>query len=48
MTNKSSILLFGQTGVGKSSLGNILLNDLNAFKISDKNIKYQFLTIILY
>ena len=46
--NKSSILLFGQTGVGKSSLGNILLNDLNAFKISDKNIKYQFLTIILY
>ncbi len=36
MTNKSTILLFGQTGVGKSSLGNILLNDQNAFKISDK------------
>ena len=36
MTSKSSILLFGQTGVGKSSLGNILLNDLNAFEISDK------------
>ena len=34
--NKSTILLFGQTGVEKSSLGNILLNDHNAFKISDK------------
>ena len=36
MSTKSSILLFGQTGVGKSSLGNVLLNDLNAFKISNK------------
>ena len=36
ISNKSTILLFGQTGVGKSSLGNVLLNDHNAFKISDK------------
>ena len=36
ISNKSTILLFGQTGVGKSSLGNYLLNDHNAFKISDK------------
>ena len=36
MTNQASILLFGETGVGKSSLGNLLLNDSNAFSISDK------------
>ena len=36
MANQASILLFGETGVGKSSLGNLLLNDSNAFSISDK------------
>lgn len=36
MSNRINLLLLGETGVGKSSLGNLILNEPNAFSISDK------------
>ena len=36
MSNRINILLLGETGVGKSSLGNQILEDPNVFSISDR------------
>jgi len=35
MSNRINLILLGETGVGKSSLGNFILNDPYAFSIRE-------------